>query len=90
MRYDIATDPNVVCLDRTRHEWLIACYWSPLTGMRAVAANLLVEWGHAPVDHPALLDVLEIELSGALIETAADVMREHGLRDLRVEPVPAP
>ncbi|MEV4438053.1 hypothetical protein AB0K09_03390 [Streptomyces sp. NPDC049577] len=67
-------------------EWLRACYWSPMTGMRDVAANLLIEWGHRPEDHPKVLDALEIELSGALIETASDVMREHGLPDLRVQP----
>ncbi|MFI0901781.1 hypothetical protein [Streptomyces sp. NPDC020983] len=70
--------------------WLRACYWSPLSGMRDVAANLLIEWGHRPEDHPALLHEMEVELSGALIETAADVMREHGLPDLRVEPQDTP
>lgn len=70
--------------------WLRACYWSPLSGMRDVAANLLIEWGHRPEEHPQVLDMLEIELSGALIETAADVMRQHGLPDLRVEPQDTP
>jgi hypothetical protein len=71
---------------RTTIQWLRACYWSPLSGMRAAAENLLIEWGHDPADHPVLVDLMEIELSGALIETAADVMREHGLKDRRVEP----
>lgn len=79
-----------VGLPRDEFEWLRACYWSPMTGMRDVAANLMVEWGHRPEDHPEVVDALEIELSGALIETAADVMREHGLPDLRVQPEGAP
>lgn len=79
-----------VGLPRGEFEWLRACYWSPMTGMRDVAANLMVEWGHRPEDHPEVVDTLEIELSGALIETAADVMREHGLPDLRVQPEGAP
>lgn len=69
-------------------EWLRACYWSPLSGMRDLAAKLVAEWGHDPADHPALVDELELELSGALIDTAADLMRDHGLPDLRVEPAP--
>ncbi|MEU2180254.1 hypothetical protein [Streptomyces thermolilacinus] len=71
-------------------DWLRACYWSPLTGMRDIAATLLAEWGHRPEDHPALLAELETELSGALIDTAADVMREHGLPDLRTAPAVEP
>lgn len=90
MPYSIAGDPNYVCIERSRYEWLLACYWSPMTGMRDVATNLLIEWGHTPADHSQLLDVMEIELSGALIETAGDVMREHGLRDLRVETAATP
>jgi hypothetical protein len=86
MTYDITHDPAYVCLPRGEFEWLRACYWSPMTGMRDVAANLLIEWGHRPEDHPEVVDELEIELSGALIETASDVMREHGLPDLRVQP----
>jgi hypothetical protein len=70
-------------------EWLRACYWSPLSGMRDVAENMLVEWGHDPADHPELLALMEVELSGALSDTAADLMRDHGLPDLRVEPSPA-
>ncbi|MFF3958782.1 hypothetical protein ACFYY1_37100 [Streptomyces sp. NPDC001890] len=84
--YDITQDPAYVCLPRSDYEWLRACYWSPLSGMRDVAANLLIEWGHRPEDHPKVLDEMEIELSGALIETAADVMRGRSLPDLRVQP----
>ncbi|MFI2764893.1 hypothetical protein ACH5A3_39695 [Streptomyces echinatus] len=89
---DITPGPAHVCLPRGEFEWLRASYWSALSGMRDVAANLLGEWGHRPEDHPRVLDAMEIELSGALIETASDVMREHGLHDLRVEPdtVPGP
>ncbi|MBD0844247.1 hypothetical protein [Streptomyces sp. TRM68416] len=90
MTYDITQDPAYVCLPRGEFEWLRACYWSPMTGMRDVAANLLAEWGHRAEDHPEVVDALEIELSGALIETASDVMREHGLPDLRVQPEGAP
>ncbi|MGW4438014.1 hypothetical protein ACWELO_20005 [Streptomyces sp. NPDC004596] len=60
------------------------CYWLPMNGMRDVAANLLVEWGHRPEDHTEVVDALEIELSDALIETASDVMREQHPPDLRV------
>ncbi|MCX4405931.1 MULTISPECIES: hypothetical protein [unclassified Streptomyces] len=76
---------DFVTLPRSDFEWLLACYWSPLSGMHDVAENLLIEWGHDPAGHPELVDAMELELSGALIETAADVMREHGLADLRVE-----
>ncbi|MEV4227288.1 hypothetical protein AB0J81_09290 [Streptomyces bobili] len=81
-----------VTLPRSDYEWLVGCYWSPISGMHDLAAKLVAEWGHDPADHPELVDVLELELSGALIETAADLMRDHGLPDLRVEPaaVPAP
>lgn len=91
-RLALPHDPDYVTLPVKDFEWLAATSWSPMTGMRDVAVNLLIEWGHAPADHPQLLGAMEIELSGALIETAADVMREHGLRDLRVEPAgrPAP
>ncbi|MFI8254110.1 hypothetical protein [Streptomyces filamentosus] len=68
---------------------LTDCYLSPLSGMRDLGAVLVREWGHDPADHPALMDVLKGELSAAHVETAADLMREHGLRDLRVEPIPA-
>jgi hypothetical protein len=69
---------------------LNAFYLSPLCGMWDLGAVLVAEWGHVPEDHPELLAVLEVELSGALVETAADLMRERGLRDLRVEPASAP
>jgi len=69
---------------------LRACYFSPLSGMRDLGAVLVAEWGHDPADHPELMAVLEVELSGALVETAADLMRERGLRDLRVEPAATP
>lgn len=79
-----------VTMPRSTYEHLSACYLSPLSGMRDLGAVLVREWGHNPDDHPALMDDLEIELSGAHVETAADLMREYGLRDLRVEPEPAP
>jgi hypothetical protein len=79
--------PAYVTLPRKDYEWLSACYWSPLTGMRDVAASLLVEWGHDPADHGWLLDEMEQELSSALVETAADLMRDSGLRDLRTAAV---
>lgn len=60
-------------------------YFSPLSGMRAIAAGLLDEWGHNPDDHSELLDLMEVELSGALVETAADLMRDHGLSDRRTD-----
>ncbi|CAL9665915.1 hypothetical protein SUDANB145_07159 (plasmid) [Streptomyces sp. enrichment culture] len=69
----------------TPDEWLRACYWSPLSGMRDVAVALIAEWGHDPSDHPQLVAEMEVELSGALIETAADLMRARGLRDCRVD-----
>ncbi|OMI34446.1 hypothetical protein [Streptomyces sparsogenes] len=84
--FALSHDPQYVTLARSDYEWLLACYWSPLTGMRDVAANLITEWGHDPADHPELLDDMEIELSGALIDTAADLMRDRGLPDLRVAP----
>jgi hypothetical protein len=76
-----------VTLGRRDYEHLKACYLSPLSGMRDLGAALVAEWGHDPAVHPELLAALEVELSGALVETAADLMRDHGLRDLRVEPV---
>ncbi|WP_428957852.1 hypothetical protein [Streptomyces sp. cg35] len=74
-----------VALPRSLYEHLSAHYFSPLSGMRDLAAGLLDEWGHRAEDHPELVSVMEVELSGALIETAADLMREHGLPDLRVQ-----
>ncbi|MFJ4637541.1 hypothetical protein ACIP69_18190 [Streptomyces hygroscopicus] len=79
-------NPQYVTLPRKDYEWLLACYWSPMTGMRDVAVDLLAEWGHDPADHSELLDEMEIELSGALVDTAADLMRDRGLPDLRVTP----
>jgi hypothetical protein len=90
MRLALPHDPNYVTLARSDYDWLNSCYWSPISGMRDVAENLLIEWGHDPAAHPALLDAMELELSGALIETAADLIRDHGLRDHRVEPAAAP
>lgn len=72
-------------IEQKQLDHLRAHYFSPLSGMRDLAAGLIDEWGHDPADHPALLDEMEIELSGALIETAADLMRDGGLPDLRVE-----
>ncbi|MFJ3984367.1 hypothetical protein [Streptomyces fungicidicus] len=77
---------DYVTLPRSTYEHLNACYLSPLSGMRDLGAVLVREWGHNPDDYPELMDALEIELSAAHVETAADLMREHGLRDLRVEP----
>ncbi|MFD5938301.1 hypothetical protein [Streptomyces griseus] len=67
---------------------LDAHYFAPLSGMRDIAAGLLDEWGHDSADHPELVAQMEVELSGALVETAADLMRDAGLRDLRIEPAP--
>lgn len=77
-------------IEQKQLDHLRAHYFSPLSGMRDLAAGLIDEWGHDPAEHPELLAEMEIELSGALVETAADLMREYGLRDLRVEPVGAP
>lgn len=79
-------DPRFVTIERSHYDHLSAHYFSPLTGMRDLAAGLIDEWGHNPADHPELLDEMEVELSGALIDTAADLMRDHGLPDLRVAP----
>jgi hypothetical protein len=79
-----------VTLPRSTYEHLSACYLSPLSGMRDLGAVLVREWGHNPDDHPELMDELEVELSGLHIETAADLMRQHGLTDLRVEPAATP
>lgn len=85
-RWALPHDPRFVTLERSTYEHLSACYMSPLSGMRDLAAVLLAEWGHDPEDHSELLDEMEIELSGALVETAANMMRDHGLPDLRVTP----
>lgn len=76
-------------IEQKQLDHLRAHYFSPLSGMRDLAAGLIDEWGHDPADHPDLLDEMEIELSGALIETAADLMRERGMPDLRIEPARA-
>lgn len=90
MRYDPRNDPEYVILPRSMYEHLSDFYLSPLTGMRDLGAVLVREWGHDPEQHPELMAELEVELSGAHVETAADLMREYGLRDLRVEPVASP
>lgn len=79
----------LVAITRGEYEHLCAHYFSPLTGMRDLAAGLIAEWGHVPEEHPELLADMELELSGALIETAADLMRDRGLPDLRAEPARA-
>jgi len=71
-------------------DFLNACYMSPLSGMRDLGAVLVAEWGHDPAEHRELLDALEVELSGAMVETAADLMRERGMADLRAAPNPTP
>lgn len=76
-------------IEQKQLDHLRAHYFSPLSGMRDLAAGLISEWGHDPADHRELVALMEVELSGALIETAADLMRDHGLPDLRVEPAPA-
>ncbi|MFI1203508.1 hypothetical protein ACH4VR_29445 [Streptomyces sp. NPDC020883] len=78
--------PEDAAIRRDELRYLQQHYFSPLSGMRAIAAGSLGEWGHNPDDHPELLDLMEVELSGALVETAADLMRDHGLRDRRTEP----
>ena len=80
MSYDYVT------IRRDEYEHLRDFYLSPLSGMRDLGAALIREWGHNPDDYPELIAQMEAELSGAHFETAADLMREHGLRDLRVEP----
>ncbi|WP_193487597.1 hypothetical protein, partial [Streptomyces anthocyanicus] len=60
-----------VTLRRDEYEHLRDFRLSPLSGMRDLGAALVSEWGHNPVDHPELIDALEIELSGVHIETAA-------------------
>ncbi|MEU5496126.1 hypothetical protein [Streptomyces griseofuscus] len=83
MSYDYVT------IRRDEYEHLRDFRLSPLSGMRDLGAVLVREWGHNPEQHPQLMDELEIELSAAHIETAADLLRQHGLRDLRVEPATA-
>ncbi|MFD5910277.1 hypothetical protein ACFWHL_16320 [Streptomyces massasporeus] len=81
------TDPHgYVTLRRDEYEHLRDFRLSPLSGMRDLGAALVREWGHDPDEHPALMVELEVELSAAHVETAADLMRQHGLRDLRVDP----
>ncbi|HEY6116163.1 MAG TPA: hypothetical protein VI172_09415 [Candidatus Dormibacteraeota bacterium] len=80
--------PDYVTLPRSLYEHLTDFYLSPLSGMRDLGAVLVREWGHDPADHPELMAELEVELSGAHVETAADLMRDYGLPDLRVEPTP--
>ncbi|MEU0317081.1 hypothetical protein [Nocardioides sp. NPDC006273] len=81
--------PGYTLIETSRLAHLNDCYLSPLSGMRDLGAILVREWGHDPAGHPELMDELEVELSAAHIETAAGLMREHGLRDLRVEPISA-
>jgi hypothetical protein len=84
MRGQLPPELTVIRRDALRH--LQEHYFAPLSGMRAIAAGLLDEWGHHPDDHRELLDLMEIELSSALVDTAADLMCDHGLSDRRTEP----
>ncbi|WP_406002391.1 hypothetical protein [Streptomyces sp. NBC_00829] len=77
--------PECTAIRRDELKHLHQHCFSPLSGMRAIAAGLLDEWGHIPDDYPELPDLMEVELSGALVETAADLMRDHGLNDRRIE-----
>lgn len=83
-----ALPPGYTLIEERALAHLREHYFSPLSGMRDIAAGLLDEWGHDSADHPELVAQMEVELSGALIETAADLMRDAGLPDLRIEPAP--
>lgn len=61
------------------YEWLAQQYLSPLFGMRQIAASLVRDWGYEPAEHPALMDELEAAVSEVCVDTAYEVMREHGL-----------
>jgi hypothetical protein len=81
-------DPSIIIVSRERYEHLKRHYFSPVDGIRDLAADLLVEQGHDPDDprHGKLLDAMSEEMAAALIEAGSEIMREYGLKDLRVEP----
>lgn len=79
------TDPSLAIISREEYENLKQHYFSPVNGIRDLAADLLREWGHDPAKHDTLLDLMAEEITEALIEAGSDTMREHGLKDLRME-----
>ncbi|MFC4006591.1 hypothetical protein ACFOY2_05120 [Nonomuraea purpurea] len=44
------------------------------------AASFVAAAGYDPDEHPDVVEALETELREVVVDTAADVMREHGLR----------
>jgi hypothetical protein len=73
-------------ISREYYEALRRQYFSPLNGVRNLAADFMQEWGHDPAEHGELLDCMAEEITEAMIEASAETMRQHGLKDLRVEP----
>lgn len=80
------TDPSLAIISREEYESLRQHYFSPLDGVRDLAADLVREWGHNPAEHDTLLDSMAEDLAEAIVEAGAEAMRKYGLKDLRVEP----
>jgi hypothetical protein len=59
--------------------WLHRQYWSPLSGLRDLARALVADWEYDADEYPAMLDELEQALGEAIVDTAQEIMREHGL-----------
>ena len=82
--------PGYTLIEQKALDHLNAFYLSPLSGIRDLGAVLVAEWGHDPEAYSELLDALEVDLVEAMTETAADLMRERGLTDLRATPALTP
>lgn len=80
------TDPSLAVISRDMYERLKRHYFSPINGIESLAEELVREWGHDPAEHEGLVQSMGEEMAAALMEAGGDVMRERGLKDLRVEP----
>lgn len=80
------TDPALAVISRDEYESLRAAYFSPVNGIESLAEDLVREWGYDPAGRGDLVQAMSEEMAAALMEAGGDVMREHGLKDLRIEP----
>ncbi|MFI7642946.1 hypothetical protein [Nonomuraea sp. NPDC049400] len=73
-----AFDPPTPC---TRRHWHCGPECGTVSGHFPVdAASFVEEAGYNPQDHPKLVIELDFALREAVVDTAAEVMREHGLK----------
>lgn len=60
-------------------QFLVQQYWSPIWGLRALAAGLLRERGYCPDDRVDLVGDVELALFDGMNESVRDVLADNGL-----------